>query len=170
MSRPAAPRVFFVAPGLPFVDALAKGLWERCGGDPLELSRPVVLLPTRRGCRWLRDAFLRLTEGRPLLLPRMGGLGELDEDELALTGPPLELPPAVPPLRRQLLLARLIQARGAGPDGHHPSCDQAAQLAAELGRLLDQVQTEGLSFGGLKKHPGSKWVLLLLGGSACLCA
>ncbi|MBF0374453.1 MAG: double-strand break repair protein AddB, partial [Alphaproteobacteria bacterium] len=140
-----APAVFTIPPGWSFVDALARGMMERAGGDPMALSRPLVLLPTRRACRALRDAFLRLSEGRPLLLPRMWALGEPDEDEAVLQGD-LELPPAMPPLRRQLLLARLVMALGGGT-----SPEQAAQLAGELGHLLDQVRTEGLEFDGLEK-------------------
>lgn len=149
---PAAARSVFTIPsGASFVDALAAGILERADGEPLELARHLILLPTRRACRSLREAFLRVSGGRPLLLPRMRPLGDLDEDELALAedglgGPALDLPPAVPPLRRQLLLARLVLAMGGERGGGPPSPEQAAQLAAELGRLLDQVQTEGLDF------------------------
>lgn len=146
-----ADRVYTIPPGASFVDALARGLLAEAEADPLALARQIVLLPTRRACRSLREAFLRLGGGRPLLLPRMLPLGEMDEDELAMAdeavaGPVLDLPPAVPPLTRQLLLARLIMAMGGGRGGTPPNPDQAARLAAELGRLLDQVQTENLSF------------------------
>ncbi len=151
MSHSPGASVLTIAPGHSFVDALAEGLLRRTGGEPLELARHLVLLPTRRACRSLREAFLRLGGGTPLLLPRMRPLGELDEDEMLLLDEPLaegnlELPPAVPPLKRQLLLARLVMAMGGGRSGHVPGPAQAAQLAAELGRLLDQVQTEGLGF------------------------
>ena len=51
-----------------FVDALAAGLIARFP-DPLALARVTVLLPTRRACRALQEAFLRASGGRPLLLP-----------------------------------------------------------------------------------------------------
>ena len=160
-------KIYTIAPDRPFVDALAAGLMARWGGggDPSALAAGLVLLPTRRACRALREAFLRLSEGRPLLLPRMVPLGDLDEDQLVLealgvsagAGPGLAaVPPAIPELRRRLLLARLIgawrQRTGAsdgGPGGGAVAADQAARLAAELARLLDQVQTEGLGFEGL---------------------
>ncbi|MBY0431024.1 MAG: double-strand break repair protein AddB, partial [Rhodospirillales bacterium] len=141
--------VYNIPPGWSFVDALARGMMDRAHGDSLVLAGQLVLLPSRRACRALREAFLRLTEGRPLLLPRMLPLGEADEDEMVLAGDGLDLPPAIPPLRRQLLLARLVLAMGGGRGGQAPSPDQATQLAGELAHLLDQVQTEGLDFSRL---------------------
>ena len=151
-----APAVFTIPPGISFVDALAARLMAESGDDPLALARMTVLLPTRRGCRALHEAFLRRAagldgEGRPLLLPRMKPLGDLDADELVGGGEDLaegaggaELPPAMPGLRRQLRLAREIAARGA-PRGAPPPPAPAARRAAALARLLDQVQTERLS-------------------------
>lgn len=154
--------VFTIPPGVSFVDALAGRLLAEAGGDPLELARATVLLPNRRACRALQEAFLRLSGGRPLLLPRMMPLGDIDADELTLAGAAeisgpaaeaLDLPPAIPPLRRRLLLTRAILAAFAGAEGQGgrpPTVDQAARLAAELARLLDQIQTEQLSFDGLR--------------------
>ncbi len=147
--------VYSIPAGVPFVDALARGLMDEAAGDALALSRMAVLLPTRRACRALRDAFLRLGGGRPMLLPRLLPLGEMDDEDLMFGPEPagaevLALPPAVPPLRRQLMLARLVRALGPARGGRAPGIDQAAQLAAELARLLDQVQTEGLDLARLK--------------------
>jgi len=154
----AGPNVANIPAGVSFVDALARGLLARWGDDPLQLSKAMVLLPTRRACRALQEAFLRASNGRPLLLPRLLPLGDLDAEELLLTADEAagagsfdaDLPPAMPALRRQLLLSRLILAwarleAGSGK-GPTPSEDQAVRLAAELARLLDQVETEGLGF------------------------
>jgi ATP-dependent helicase/nuclease subunit B len=144
--------IFTIPPGLPFVDTLAGWLLEQAGGDPLALAEAEVLLPTRRACRSLREAFLRLSGGRPLLLPRLSTLGDLDEDELTLTADdPLDIAPAIPGVERRLILTRLVMAMGAGRGGQRPSPDQAARLAAELGRLLDAVQVERLDFAALER-------------------
>ncbi|WP_240796828.1 double-strand break repair protein AddB [Terasakiella sp. SH-1] len=145
------PHVLTISPNVSFADALAHGVMEKFGERPETLSQVTLLLPTRRACRTVRDAFLRLSEGKPLLLPRMQPLGDLDEDELALTGWKdigglNAVKPAIAPLRRQMLLTRLILSF----EGGKTSPDQAAQLAAELASLLDQVHTEGLAFHDLK--------------------
>ncbi|MEA1677659.1 double-strand break repair protein AddB [Nitrospirillum sp. BR 11163] len=139
--------LFTIAPGLPFVDALAAGILARMGDDPLALSRLTVLLPTVRAVRSLREAFLRLSGGKPILLPRLSPLGDVDTDEVVFTQGGTELPQAVPALRRQLLLARLVMR---APDlAATPA--QAVSLAGELARLLDEVQTEGCKFEDLAR-------------------
>ncbi|MEQ8934195.1 MAG: hypothetical protein RIE56_00195, partial [Amphiplicatus sp.] len=153
--RDRPPAVFTIPAGLPFVDLLAAGIRERFGDDPHNLARITVLLPTRRACRALHEAFLRQSEGRALLLPRLRPLGDLDEDELSLMRPLDEalpigdgfsVPPAISATRRRLLLAKLILAR---PD-QAMTPDQASWLAAELAKLLDQAHTERLGFAGLR--------------------
>lgn len=145
------PSILNIPPGQSFADSLARGILEQTGGDPLKLSEMLVLLPSRRACRTLREAFLRLSEGRALLLPRMQPVGEVEAEEVALllageedAQDVLSIPPAVSPLERQILLARLIQKKNPGQ-----SFDQAVALADGLGRFLDEVQTEGLDFSGL---------------------
>ncbi|MBL8710880.1 MAG: double-strand break repair protein AddB [Rhodospirillaceae bacterium] len=159
-----ASRVCCIPTGTSFVDALAHGLMVETAADPLSLSAITVLLPNRRACRALQEAFLRLgaSGGRALMLPRLMPLGDLDEGELGLQGLALdlglgdvlgaELPPAIPPLRRQMLLAELVQVAAAAtlPGGGEMSLDQAARLAGELARLLDQVETERLDFAAIR--------------------
>ncbi len=123
----------------------------------MELAAATVLLPTRRACRALAEAFLRQGGGAALLLPTLSPIGDLDGEELDFTagseepGSPdaLEIPPAIPEMRRQMLLTRLILARAEAEGGGQPSPAQAARLAAELARLIDQVRTERLSFDAL---------------------
>jgi len=140
----AAPGLYTIPAGTPFVDALAAGLEDLSTGDPLRLARVTVLLPNRRAARSLREAFLRRSGGRPLLLPRMMPLGDVDPAELVLAAG-LDLPPVMPELRRRLLLAQLVMRRKdlATLPG------QAVALAGELGRLLDRVVTERADWAGL---------------------
>ena len=153
------PKVFTIAAGLPFVDVLAAGIRDRAGGEPEALAGVTVLVPTRRARRSLSEAFLRLSHGQALLLPKMIALGDLDGDEILFAGGfeaggfeaggGLDVKPALAGLKRQLLLTRLVMAWSGDhiPGGHSP--DQAAHLGLELARLLDQVHTERLTFDGL---------------------
>ena len=145
-------RVYTIPGGFSFVDELATGILDRFGTDPIVLAGLTVLLPTRRACRSLREAFLRQTHGQPLLLPAMAPLGDLDAEELGLSleelpalAGSLDLPPAINDLRRRLLLTRIILR---APD-LAATAPQAVRLAADLTHLLDQVETEGLSFDRL---------------------
>ncbi len=158
MTSPA-PAVFTIPAGRSFVDTLASGLLARYGETPAGLAEATVLLPTRRAGRSLQAAFLRASGGRPLLLPRMLPLGDLDPEELLFEERPgtgsaeAELPPALSALQRQLLLAACIRthSRGLAAESGLAALneDQAIRLAAELARLLDQVETEGLDFAAL---------------------
>lgn len=148
MARAANPSVHTIAPGRPFLDLLARGILQQYGADPLTLSRVTVLLPTRRACRALAEAFLRQSEGAALLLPVIRPLGDVDEDELDLRGIGDERDHALPfgTLERSLLLARLVQASPlAGGDSAN-----ALRLARELGQLLDAAATEEV---GLDRLP-----------------
>src|SRR5690242_4272408 len=148
--------LYTIGPDRPFLATLARGLISMTGDDPLSLSRLTVLLPTRRAVRSLRETFLRATAdggdaGRPLLLPRMRPIGDLDSEELSLVDGvaddgSLGVPPALPELRRRLLLTRLVLHWGERRGEDPLSPGQAATLAASLARLLDRVAGEGASF------------------------
>ncbi len=153
--RPKA-RLFTIGPERPFLDDLADGIVSRVRAledvdDPLALARTTVLLPTRRACQGLADAFLRRTGGAPTVLPRLLALGGSEDDEATLLddgdgfgGTAGDLPPAIAPLRRQLLLARLVARWEPGE-----SPDHAMRLAGALARWLDQVQTAEADAGAL---------------------
>ena len=146
--------IFNISADLPFVDTLAVGVINLTEHDPAHLSTVHILLPTRRACRALRESFLRLSHGKPTLLPRMSPIGDVDEDELLLSSDaggddvigvnPLEIPPPISNVRRQLLLARMIMAKG------DTSPDQAVRLAIDLAHLLDQLHTEQVCFSQFK--------------------
>ena len=160
VSRPA---VFNIPAGAPFADRLVVGLLRRLGiegvpADPTLLARATILVPTRRAVRTITEAFARRFADSVVLLPRILPLGEIDADDLAefdedapdsaVAG--IDIPAAITPLRRQMILARLVSEFGANAWRERPSADQAARLAAELARLLDQVETEELTFAGLE--------------------
>ncbi len=175
-SKNEAP-VFNIPAGVSFVDEFAQVLLDWVGDDFLSLSEYLILLPSRRACRSLREAFLRITDGRPLILPRMQPVGDVDDEGLDMllsatleeipnaSDNILDIPPAITPLHRQILLARTIMAAGQISQ-LSASYEQALSIAAELGNFLDEVQTENLSFDGLKdlvtqKEFAEHWQLTL---------
>src|SRR5271154_2299149 len=121
------PAIFTIPAGESFVDRLAAQLLAETAAQPLALADMLILLPTRRACRALQEAFLRAGDGKPLLLPRLQPLGDDDETEI---DEDFELPPAISPLQRQLLLTELVLRQGGGK----LTPEQAARLADELSR------------------------------------
>jgi len=138
------PRWFSIDAHRPFVADLAGALFAALAtDDPAGLSQAVVLVPTRRGARALAEAFVGAAGGRPVLLPQILALGDLEEGE-----PPfepgdiaLDLPPAVSPMQRRFELARLIldHAEGFAPA---LGAQGALQLADALADVLDSAAIE----------------------------
>ena len=144
------PSVFTIAASAPFAETLARGLLARAGGDPLALASATIYLPTRRAARGFGEAFAKVMGGA-VLLPQFKPLGDSEEDDLLFDAASegLDLAPAIAPLRRQLLLARLIREWDAkGRDGTL-SFAQAAALADSLAKVMDEVETQGADLGQL---------------------
>lgn len=181
MSRDSvSPRILTVPSGAPFLDLLAGALLSGGlfpGGSPPEgpfgLADALVLLPTRRACRAFVDALAARAGDRPLLLPKVRALGDVDvadlmldadeengEFDIAAAADLADVPPAIGETERRLLLTRLVEAWGAAAADALPlaageaplvpgSPAMAAELAAELARLMDTIDTEGIDFSAL---------------------
>ncbi|WP_311276674.1 double-strand break repair protein AddB [Methylobacterium sp. WCS2018Hpa-22] len=157
--------VFTIPPSAPFLPTLAEALISgqlvgNVSGDPFALASVTLYLPTRRATRAL-SAILAERVGSALL-PRLIPLGEADEAELDVAANPLledgadQLAPAMPPLERRLILARLVQAwaetidRKLLPMGDDvpfvvPSSPaDAVYLASDLEKLMDALTVEGV--------------------------
>lgn len=139
-----APAVFTIPPHRAFADALAEGLLAT-HPDRMTLARGLVLVPNNRAARAITDAFVRRAEGG-LLLPRLVAIGAPDLAErvgnlLDPIGGDDPVPPAIEPVRRHYLLARLVQQEHART-GHAIDAAEAMRLAADLARTLDQLLIE----------------------------
>jgi len=141
-----SPHVLCVPADAPFVQALAAWISERYPpGESLAQVR--VLLPNRRACRALREAFLELSVGTSMLLPRIQPIGDWESDVLPsdLLGAEAlsHILPAIDANRRLLLLARLVMQFEQKREGiDHYLATQAIQLARQLGRFLDDIARE----------------------------
>ncbi|MFA6115580.1 MAG: double-strand break repair protein AddB [Sphingomonas sp.] len=143
MAEAVKPALFTIPAHRAFADALAAGLIRRFGGEALGLARGLVLLPNNRAKRAMTDAFVRASEGG-LLLPRLVSIGELDEATGAALDPADDsdpVPPAVPPLQRRMILARLVTEERART-GQPVDAAEAVRLAGDLARTLDQLLVE----------------------------
>ena len=166
------PRVFTIAPGVPFLDTLARALLDGRlvpgfpePDRPDALARATIYLPTQRAARALATRLSQLLEGDAALLPRIVPLGEADDAELELAAgllahadPEALIAPPIAPLERRLLLAGLIQAfarsLAQGKNGDTVRSDatrdfliptsaaDAVALAADLEALMDDFTFE----------------------------
>lgn len=147
-------RAHYIPTDLPFLKTLATWVLQEHGpkhkDGPAALTKLLILLPNRRACRSLREAFLECNNGVPLLLPRMQPLGELDEDPTFLPETPTDIPPAIPSMRRELILTRIVRAFKT-KQGSPYSLEQAAQLAKQLAQLLDDVARENITLAQLSR-------------------
>lgn len=136
-----------------FLKTLAAGILKESGDNGTPLPVYKILLPNRRSCQNLRDTFLDISDGKILLLPQIRPLGEVEEEELYFSETPeiaeslAKIPPAISATRRQFLLARLIRRK----EEKDRPFDQILRLAQALGRLLDQVIIEDVSFDALSQ-------------------
>ncbi len=142
--------------------------------DTLGLAGVTLLMPTRRATRALQEAFLEVSGGRAMLLPAIRPIAEGDEELsllahgaglVAAGSSPAGIPPAISELHRRLALTMLVERWSKlerDKKGASDALDmepyaaagastpaQAAQLAKELGQLMDMVETEGASFDRL---------------------
>lgn len=148
----AAPRLFSIDPGRPFLRDLADGLIDALGAN---LPQAEIYLPTRRAVRAAGDAILDAYAARGVnaaLLPRFRAIGDIDEDELiAFAGDAADeiaLPPAISATERMVTLAKFIAARDRDFAGQE-NWPAAIAAARELGRLLDSLYTEKVDLAAL---------------------
>ena len=172
---PARPNVLTIPASRPHLKSLAEAILDGrviAGwpdkGDPLSLAAGTVLLPNRRACRAMHEAFLAVAGSAAMLLPRIAPIGDIDEDEWDFADPdPLEtlgieaIGPAMGALDRRLTLAGLVRAWAARVDRAvmklspadplvvSASTADALALAADLMRLMDQVATERVPWSNL---------------------
>jgi ATP-dependent helicase/nuclease subunit B len=158
--------LFSIPAGAPFLEVLAQAMLDgRLGpvhdpADPAAMARTTLYLPTRRAARAFAALLAGKLGGKPLLLPRIVPLGDVDEAETALIGAGAwaqERVAPIAPLERRMLLTRLIDAWGRTANRSHLRLDpgepalvpatlaEAYGLAGDLASLLDQMQTEGVA-------------------------
>ncbi len=159
MTAQPAYSLYTIPAAYAFADCLARGLVERYAAqdDPLALASHLILVPNRRAVRVVREAFLRIGDGTPMLLPAIRPLGDVAEDDVLFAEESaagedasaslfsaeeaLDIPSAFGGLERDLALARLVHPLLSGED-QTVSPAMAAALGRSLGRFLDSAVSE----------------------------
>ncbi len=169
MSERRRPRLYTIPPDVPFLPALARAMLSGAlpVGDgrpgPADLADWTIFLPNRRTARELAAALLEAAPAQSQVLARIHPLGDVDEDEIALTEVAAEeellkdLPPPVPPLARRFLLARIIREWAESDDAWplariiREHAGEAMKMARALATLIDGFENEEVEFGSLHR-------------------
>ena len=120
-----------------FCDILVKRWLLEHHQDLWGVSKITLIVPTNRSAKTFKEAFLRQTGGKSLLLPKIISFANLDVFDKGIPEP-------ISALKRQLLLAKLIQQKQPIPE------DRAFSLAESLAELIDEMHHYDVSFDNLK--------------------
>ena len=120
-----------------FCDSLASSWIAEKQDAVWGLSHITVFMPTNRAAKTLKEAFLRQSGGKTLLLPKILSFADMDFLSPGISD-------AISPLSRQLLLAKLVQKKQS------MSQDKAFVLASSLAELIDQMHNYDVDFQKIK--------------------
>lgn len=142
--------IYNISPRYSFLDVLAKYIIETAKEQNLNIANDLILLPTRRSCRYIKDIFLKLNNNEASLLPTIRSLGDIDENGIAILdyeneGLEVGLPDAISSIERNLILSSMVKIKMKDL-----SDEQTYSLAVDLAHLMDTVEMEELNFANLK--------------------
>jgi len=156
-------RVFTIPAGDAFLESLVTGILREYQDSIDQLPFLTIYLPNNRSKKVIGDIFLQKSPNKAVFLPRIISLGddfadlndfkaEFDQAKIAQVQTAMDITPPILPLNRQCLLAHLITAYAAEEFSSLRSVSpaQAMMLAFELGKFLDQAQTENIDFTALE--------------------
>lgn len=137
-----------------FWDTLAQIYLDKYKTDALNLASVLFLVPNRRACQALTNAFIRIQGMQPTILPKIVPLAEIDDDEIFFQNSVI-LPSydnqkhPISKEERLFLFSRLIMSKPTDFGLNQISLAQAISLALDLGNLIDTAYNQGLSFDKL---------------------
>jgi len=153
MVRAKRPAIYTLPFGADICDATADIVIQSCGGDPMRLTECLILLPNNRAIKAMSESFVRRA-APGLLMPRMAAIGDFALDEAL--GPVLDslveyapAPALMPPLERQLLLARLVLKQRERLSQKIDAVE-ALRLARLLAELIDELDIEQITFSDVQ--------------------
>ncbi len=151
--------IFNISACMPFAHSLAKWVLGKYGQSPDSLSEVLILVPSRRAIRSLREAFLQEANGKPLLLPTIEALGDIDKTFILrhaiLNETQLQklhaIPQAISPMARILQLSNLVWKFLTTQTNSISNQSQAIELAHQLADFIDEMQREQCSWQQLEE-------------------
>ncbi len=157
--------IYTIPLGESLLDHMALGLLRETADRPFDLAKYVVLLPTKRGCLNLQQAFFKQACQKTIILPKIIALSDL---EIAPFLPgfclPEEIPEAISSWKRQSLLTQLIYKyyqHQSYPIDYATAFQQAQALAS----LLDEMETSAVDLTKLQdlvtENFASHWQITL---------
>lgn len=138
-----------------FVDTLVRKISKEFEGSKEKLVDVIFLMPNRRTCISLKEAFIRYNGQKPVMLPKIIPVGDIEEDDIFLLNANNEefndsILPAIREYERLFLFAKLIVSKPADYGMSEMNFAQALSLAKDLALLIDVSYNEGISFNELK--------------------
>jgi ATP-dependent helicase/nuclease subunit B len=142
--------IYTIAPESRFLTELAHAVLEGfpTGATDLPLSRWTILVPNRRSARALESILLLANGSKPLLLPTIKPIGDIDEDMIADSLPAEGVPDAISKTDHLHAILSLLTTWAE----NHPELEladdilnsgaQAFALAQSLQQLVNQFETE----------------------------
>lgn len=143
--------MFYTVPAADsLADRLAQWLMQLEADSPEQLARTLIFLPTHRAIRTLREAFLRVSDGKAMLLPQMAAMGDIQPELLLRYGSfspeivrKIETMPRVPSaMERVMAMQNLVWEYGKKmiPQLHERGA--ALDLAYQMLNLIDEMDRE----------------------------
>jgi ATP-dependent helicase/nuclease subunit B len=139
-----------------FLDEISKILLDKVNNDSQQLSQYLLLLPNYRLIKNLQYSFLKNSQAKSLILPKMVSLGNLNyffEDVNILSKSDLEnlhyedfFKNTISKNQRSFILSKLIRKKES-----NISINQAIYLANQLGIIIDKGYQEEVDFKNLDK-------------------
>lgn len=126
-----------------FLDRVAEQWIETVYNTGQTLPRGFIIVPNQRTVKGLVNSFIRMNQGKPLLLPRIISIGAIDEAGPMLNGrDELLYPPSVHPMKRLSILTNLIIEMN-NRLGHRIQAGEAWNMANSLAELMDEAEWIG---------------------------
>lgn len=140
---------------LPFLDIIAQQLLEETKNSFEALANFTIIVPNFKSVVAIQEAFLRVSAGQPLILPKIISLHNLEFliSRASLQHPQIKsslessnfFKPTISKFARNYILSNFIKLKD-----NKISTIQALHLAASLGETLDNAYIQDVNFSNIK--------------------